>query len=229
ALASGVRSVVLDLDPQRLALRDSTSIRTFMIALRRALPPETRISVSFDGRPANFGAVNLTEWLPFVDSWHPKVWYADWRSRPAVLIGQMLNALRPYRKPIVVLTQFGDDGDMREAGRAALEPQQGAAGIIFWRLSIASAAQLAAVRGVAMPWLAGYTPTATLGTVAVRTSVPLRIRAVPSERGEVLGQLLPNEPVSVLERASLPPFEWIRHRRGWSVARNVATGEVYLS
>jgi hypothetical protein len=227
-LANGVRSVVLDLDPQRLALRDATSIRTFMIALRRALPAETRIGVSFDGRPAAFSAVNLTEWLPFVDSWHPKVWYADWNGRPAALIGQTLNALRPYRKPIVVLTQFGADGDMREAGRAALEPQQAAAGIGFWRLGTASAEQLAAVRGVALPWLAGYVPTSTLGTVAVRTAAPLRIRAVPSERGEILGQLLPNEPVSVLERLSLPPLEWIRHRRGWSVARNTTTGEVYL-
>jgi len=227
-LANGVRSVVLDLDPQRLALRDSLSIRTFMIALRRALPAETRIGVSFDGRPAAFGAVNLTEWLPFVDSWHPKVWYADWNGRPAVLIGQALNALRPYRKPIVVLTQFGADGDMREAGRAALEPQQAAAGIGFWRLGTASAEQLAAVRGVALPWLAGYTPTSTLGTVTVRAGTPLRIRAVPSERGEILGQLLPDEPVSVLERLSLPPLEWIRHRRGWSVARNIATGEIYL-
>ncbi len=228
ALANGVRSVVLDLDPQRLALRNSAGIRAFMIALRRALPSDVRIGVSFDGRSANFGAINLAEWLPFVDSWHPKVWYADWNGRPAALIGQTLNALRPYRKPIVILTQFGADGDMREAGRAALEPQQGAAGIAFWRLGTASASQLAALRGVAMPWLAGYSPTSTLGTVAVRTSAPLRIRAVPSEQGEILGQLLPNEPVSVLERLSLPPFEWIRHRRGWSAARNTATGEVYL-
>ncbi|PJF30376.1 MAG: hypothetical protein CUN51_08180 [Candidatus Thermofonsia Clade 1 bacterium] len=229
ALANGVRSVVLDLDPQRLLLRDSASIRTFMIALRRALPPETRIGVSFDGRPATFSAINLKEWLPFVDSWHPKVWYGDWNGRPAALIGQTLSALRQYRKPIVILTQFGHEGDMREAGRAALEPQQGAAGIIFWRLGTASPAQLAAVRGVAMPWLAGYTPTSTLGTLAVRTTAPLRIRAIPSESGEILGQLLPNEPVSVLERLSTPPLEWIRHRRGWSVARNTATGEVYLS
>ncbi len=229
ALANGVRSVVLDLDPQRLALRDPRSIRAFMIDLRRALPAETRIGISFDGRPAAFSAVNLMEWLPFVDSWLPKVWYADWGDRPAALIGQTLSALRPYRKPIVVLTQFGADGDMREAGRAALEPQQAAAGIGFWRLGTASAEQLAAVRGVAMPWLAGYTPTSTLGTVTVRARTPLRIRAVPNERAEVLGQLLPDEPVSVLERLSLPPLEWIRHRRGWSVARNTATGEVYLS
>ncbi len=229
ALAGGVHSIVLDLDPQRLALRDAASIRTFMIALRRALPPDKRIGVSFDGRPANFGAVNLMEWLPFIDSWHPKVWYVDWRGRPAVLIGQTLNALRQYRKPIVILAQFGPDADMREAGRAALEPQHGAAGIGFGWLGAAAPAQLASVRGVAMPWLAGYTPTSTLDTVAVRTSAPLRIRAVPSERGEVLGQLLPNEPVSVLERLSRPPFEWIRHRRGWSVACNTATGEVYLS
>ncbi|PJF35888.1 MAG: hypothetical protein CUN49_08275 [Candidatus Thermofonsia Clade 1 bacterium] len=228
ALAQGVCSIVLDLDPQRLALRQPDHIRTFMTALRRALPAETRIGLSFDGRPANFSAVNLTEWLPFIDSWHPKVWYADWNGRPSVLIGQTLSALRPYRKPIVVLTQFGPDGDMREAGRAALEPHQAAAGIAFWRLGTASAAQLAAVRGVAMPWLAGYTPLDTLGTVAVRTASPLRIRAVPSEQSPTLGQLQPNEAVSVLERLSLPPLEWIRHRRGWSVARNAATGEVYL-
>ncbi len=228
ALADGVRSVVLDLDPSRLVLRDSASIRNFMIALRRALPANASIGVSFDGRPSTFGAVNLMEWLPFVDSWHPKVFYAEWGGRPATLIAQALNALRPYRKPIVVLTQFGAEGDMREAGRAALEPQQGAAGIGFWRLGAASAPQLAAVRGVAMPWLAGYTPTSTLGTVAVRTTTALRIRAVPSDSGEILGQLFPNEAVSVLERASFPPFEWVRHRRGWSAARNTQTGEVYL-
>ncbi|GAB4554671.1 MAG: hypothetical protein OHK0023_25100 [Anaerolineae bacterium] len=227
ALAPGVRSLILDLNPATLRLTTSGSVREFMLALRRALPATINIGLSFDGRPEVFSQLPLREFIPFTESWHPRINYRDWNVRPSAAISQMLSVLRPFRRPLNVMAQFGSALDMREAARAALEPELGAGGIAFARLSQADGTALAAVRGAIMPYLAGYPPLPSFGTVRAR--VPVNIRTVPLQNGEVLGQIAANEVVSILERYSAAPFDWIRHRRGWSVARNIQTGEVFLA
>jgi len=225
ALAPGVRSILLEANAAVLALRDTNAIRAFMMNVRRVLPGAVHVGLSFDGRPQTYPSILLNEWVPFVDSLHPRLFWRDWGQRPAALVNAAMTALATFRKPMVPIIQGGTDADLREGARAAMDAN-GAYGVTVWRLS---GQDLFNVRGLYAPWLAGYTPIPALGTFTVRTSGTLRIRAVPSDQGEVLGQLRPGEMVTGLERRSVPPFEWIRHSRGWTASRNTATNEFFLS
>lgn len=223
---NGVASLVFDLNPVTLTLRTAEAIRNYMITLRRrALPVGFHVALSFDGRPSQFGAVNLLEWLPFIDSWLPKILHRDYGQTPAALMQATFDALRPFRKPILPILQLDTADVLRGATRLATE-QYNVPGVMYWRLATGDPTP---VNGMVVPWLAGYVPAPSLGVLTVRTTQPVRVRVVPSESGETLGLLEPGTQITVLEKRSMPPLEWVRHRAGWSAARNTVTGEVFMA
>ncbi len=222
--ANGVQSIILDLVPGTLALRDSAAIRNFMTALRRALPGGYPLGASFDGRPDQFGAVNLPEWFPFVESWHPRINFTALNADPIQMLRALYGAMRQLRKPILPLLQVGVGAVTRGAVRFATDGN-GSAGVGF--LNAVSPGDLSVVRAASLPWLAGYIPRRVQGTLKVAAST-LRVRALPLPDAEVLESLKAGDRVEVLETRSIPPLEWVRHAKGWSAARSTATGEVFL-
>jgi hypothetical protein len=44
-----------------------------------------------------------------------------------------------------------------------------------------------------------------------------------------VGLLQPQEQITVLERSVVGPLLFVRHSRGWSLAKNGQTGETYLA
>jgi hypothetical protein len=238
-LAPGVTSLVLDLDPARLTLRTSTAIRNFMIALRRALPATYYIGVSFDSRPETYASVLLTEWFPFINSWHPKVFhwqYSNGQLEPSSFVVATSNGLRSYPRAIVPMLQAESTGGkpvppahMRQAARMAFELCNAPA-VSYFRLGAIRAEEFGVIQGVQVPWTAGLMAAPPSPEILVTQSTgPLRIRATPSMDAAPNGFLQPNEQITVLERSILGSMIWVRHSRGWSLSRNSATGEVFLA
>jgi hypothetical protein len=227
--APGVASVVLDLNAATLALQTGNDIRNFMLALRQALPAGYPLGLSFDGRPDTFASVNLAEWYPYIDTWHPRIFPETFGGTQSLVIylSAMFAALRPYRKPIVPLLQASQPDDMRRAVRFATD-MHGTPGVTFGMLHRIPDGAFAAIRGIPIPWFSGTIPARNLGTLQVRTTRALNIRATPADSAVVLGQLSPGDRITVLERRLITPWEWVRHRLGWSAARNTATGELFL-
>ncbi|MCC7209885.1 MAG: hypothetical protein IT323_21465, partial [Anaerolineae bacterium] len=227
--AAGVASVVIDLNPAALALRNGQEIRDFMLALRRALPAGYPLGVSFDGRPETFASVNLIEWYPFFDTWHPKLFPAEFGGTAAlqVYLQATYAAMRPYRKPILPMLPPSPAEQVFRAVRFATD-NQGAPGISFGMLSRFAEGDLGTVRGQVIPWLSGQVPARNLGTLQVKATRAVSVRTTPSESAVVLDQLAPGARITVLERRTITPWEWVRHTKGWSAARNTGTGEVFL-
>ena len=239
AQAPGVASLVLDLDPARLALHTSNDIRNFMIGLRRVLPSTYHLGVSFDGRPDYFKFVNLPEWFPFINSWHPKIFHWQFsagQQNPATYLTAMFNALQAYPKPIVPMLQAEPmDGQrvppehIRQAARLSFETYNVPA-VSFWRLGRIGPQEFSAIQGVYAPWTAGMIPASPRPDVLVtQTTSPLRIRATPSMDAAIVGYLQPGEQIAIRERSVIGSIVWVRHDRGWSVSRNAATSETFLA
>lgn len=239
AQAPGVMSLILELDPARLALKNSADIRNFMIGLRRVLPGTLHIGASFDGRPETFNAVNLPEWFPFINSWHPKVFhwqFSNGQQNAAQFLAATFSALRPYARPVIPMLQAEPTGgrpvppdQIRQAARLAFETYSAPA-VSFWRLGAIGAAEFSAIQGVAVPWTAGLVPAAPgPETLVTQTTAPLRIRSAPRTDASIVGFLQPGEKITVLERSIAGAMVWVRLDRGWSLSRNGATGEIYLA
>jgi hypothetical protein len=145
----------------------------------------------------------------------------------------LFNALKPYPKPVLPML-FADPTatepmpaePLRAAARLLLDTYR-VPGLTFWRLGATGTFGFDVIRGTRVPWLAGLSPAAAVATLTSQGAV--RIRTVPSQDGVITGQFQPGEQVLALERRVIGSFEWIRHSRGWSAARNTATGEVFLA
>jgi hypothetical protein len=227
----GVRSIVIDLNPATLALRDGKAIRAFMLQMRQALPAGYPLGLSFDGRPETFAAVNVVEWYPFIDSWHPRIYHLNFdggTQGPVPYLTALFAALRHYPKPIIPMLQPARPNQARQGIRFATDGN-GAPGVSFGNLASMTPDDFETVRGLYIPWLAGYITAPVFGTLSVCTNTTLRIRTTPSVDAETLDMLYPNEQITVLERKKISALEWVRHRRGWSVARDTAKNEVYLA
>ncbi|HVO44122.1 MAG TPA: hypothetical protein VMT34_15950, partial [Aggregatilineales bacterium] len=235
--ASGVMSLVLDLDPDALQLRSVDDIRTFMIALRAQY--KGHLGVSFDGRPERFSSVHLLEWYPFVNSWHPKLFnwqYSNGSQTPDVYFVALTNALKPYPRPIIPIV-----GAEAVAGRPVPPDQIRGAGALafatynlpavsYWKTGAIGPAEFTAIQSVVIPWFTAMIPVAgSADFVVVQTTSSLRIRSTPDINGAVVGALQPGDRITVRERRVSGAQLWVRHDKGWSLARNGATGEIYLA
>ncbi len=239
AQAPGVMSLVLDLDPSKLALHTSDDVRSYMLGLRRALPTNYHIGLSFDGRPDYFKFVNLLDWFPFINSWHPRIFHWQFsagQQGPASYLVALFDALRDYQRPVVPMLQAAPNNNMpvptdqiRQAARLSFETHKAAA-VSYWRLGAIGPQEFAAIQGVYVPWTAGLVPVPPAqDTLITQTTAPLRIRSGPTLNAGIVGYLQPGERIAVLERQVIGGILWVRHSRGWSVARNGPTGEIYLA
>jgi hypothetical protein len=165
ALAPGIGSIVLELDPKLLAIKASNDIRNFMIALKQKLPATFHIAASFDGRPENFAGVSLAEWYPFISSWHPKVFHWQWSNAqqgPDSALTAVFNALKQYPKPVIPILQAEPTGGQRvppdqikKAAKLSFDTYNAPA-VTYWRLGAIGPAEFAAIQTVMPPYGAGY-------------------------------------------------------------------------
>jgi hypothetical protein len=239
AQAPGVMSLVLDLDASKLTLKSSDAVRNYMLSLRRALPGNYHIGLSFDGRPDYFKYVHVLDWYPFINSWHPKIFhwqFSGGQQGPATYLAALFEALKNYARPIVPMLQAEPTNSkpvppaqIRQAARLSFESYP-AVGVSYWRLGAIGPQEFAAIQGVSVPWAAGLIPTPPpQDTLITQTTAPLRIRTGPSLDTGIIGYLQPGERINALERKVIGSMLWVRHDRGWSMARNGATGEIYLA
>jgi hypothetical protein len=226
ATAFGRHRIVLELNRNTLALGNPTAIRNFMLALRRALPAPYPIGLMFDSVPSNVAALQLAEFLPFIDFWLPHVRHLATNADPSAMLTAMFTAMRNFRKPIVPILEVGEGGQIRAASRLATEGN-GAPALLF--ADALPASDLAIVRSVALPAFAGFVRRRMLGRQTVVSSAPLRARALPLTNAETLAQLAPGQQVEIYEARTIQRVVWVRHDKGWSVAKNEANGDVFLA
>jgi WD40 repeat protein len=235
--APGVRSVIIDLDPDALQLRDPNALRQFMITLRAKYTGH--LGVSFDSRPDQFAAMRVADWFPFANSWHPKVFswkFSNGTQPPDPYFTAAMSVVAPYARPVIPMIGAEAVGNkavpqaqIRQAAAIALNIYNLPA-VSFWRLGAIGPSEFAAIQSVRVPWAAGtHLAGATPEIFVVQTAAPLRIRVNADLNSAILGTLQPYDHVAALEQKVVGAILWIRHQQGWSVARNGATGEIYLA
>jgi hypothetical protein len=230
ALTQGVDSMVLDLDVSRLILRNSGEIRNFMTALKKLLPATYHIGLSFDARPESFAAVNLPEWYPFINSWHPKVYhwqFSNAQQGPESYLKAVFDALKPYPKPIIPILQAEavngkpvPPDQIRQAAILSLNTYH-VTGLSYWRLGAIGLQEFSAIQSIGMAGRGGDTLTALSN---------VRIRSTPSivNDSNVTGAIKAGETITVLEHRVIGAIAWVRHSRGWTVVRNANTADSYF-
>ena len=145
-LRPGVRSMILDVEPyEGFWSGGKAGIRPYMMRIRRQIPGSFHIGMSIDPRSHHYASIFPEEWLPFVNSVHPQVYWETFRKTPAAALQEAFNVWGGYGRPIIPVLQ-GDAkaSDMNTAHNLAVQ-RHGAQGLSWWRLGVIGPAEFKAI------------------------------------------------------------------------------------
>lgn len=133
----GVKSMILDVEPfAGYWQAGSAAIRPYMLNVRRVIGTKFHIGMTVDPRPWHFNSIFPREWYPFVNSIHPQVYWATFRSSPDEALLQMINTWGTYGRPILPILQ-GDAPVQEQLTAQTLATQRfGFAGVSYWRYGV---------------------------------------------------------------------------------------------
>ncbi len=142
----GVKSLILDVEPYNgFYTGGRQSVRPLMTAIRAALPATFHIGLSMDPRPQHYAAIFPDEWLPFVQSVHPQVYWASFQQTPEEALDAAFNTWTRFGRPIFPVLQGNADLDTMQRARIAAISKYHVAGLSWWRLGAISPTQWPAI------------------------------------------------------------------------------------
>ncbi len=145
-LRPGVKSMILDIEPYAgFWSGGREAVRPLMTRIRRAIPGSFHIGLGVDPRRQHYNTITPEEWLPFVNSVHPMVYWATFARTPEDSLAETYVVWGKYGRPIVPILQ-GDAqvADMKTAVTLSIQRHK-APGLSWWRLGVIGPAQLQAV------------------------------------------------------------------------------------
>ena len=133
----GVRSIILDIEPYHHYWRGGAAlIRPYMLRIREALGSDFHIGMSVDPRPHHYRSIFPEDWLPFIDSLHPQVYWQLFRTTPEDALTSCYKVWGNYGRPIFpVLQADAEAHTMKEAFTLATARHK-ARGISWWRYGV---------------------------------------------------------------------------------------------
>jgi murein DD-endopeptidase MepM/ murein hydrolase activator NlpD/uncharacterized protein YraI len=135
----GVRSMILDVEPYAGFWQGGKeAVRPFMLKVRQAIGGRFHIGMSIDPRPWHRASVFPEEWFPFVNSIHPQVYWATFRTTPEEALKQAYETWGNYGRPVIPALQ-GDALLVDQQAAQVLATQRHAAqGLSWWRYGVIS-------------------------------------------------------------------------------------------
>jgi murein DD-endopeptidase MepM/ murein hydrolase activator NlpD len=133
----GVQSMILDVEPYQEYWRGGAAgVRPYMLKIRQTIGMKFHVGMSVDPRPWHYDAIHPREWYPFINSIHPQVYWATFRTSPEDALMQMLNTWGTYGRTIIPILQ-GDAAlqDQRVAHQLATQ-RFGMRAVSWWRYGV---------------------------------------------------------------------------------------------
>ncbi len=148
----GVQSMILDVEPfDGFWSAGREGVRPYMLRIRRQLPGAFHIAMAVDPRTAHYASIAPEEWLPFIDSVHPQVYWETFRETPDEALGEAFAVWGGYGRPIVPVLQGDAQAiDMVTAQTLAVQRYL-ATGLSWWRLGVIGPSQWVAVNQPVVP------------------------------------------------------------------------------
>ncbi len=130
----GVRSMVLDVEPYNgFWAGGKDAIRPYMLKVRSAIPGSFHIGMSVDARRSHFNDIFPAEWLPFVNSVHPQVYWPDFGNTPQEALTEAYAAWGNYGRPVFpVLYGYNTPTSQMNTARTLSISTYKAAGLSWW-------------------------------------------------------------------------------------------------
>ncbi|MFQ3568731.1 MAG: peptidoglycan DD-metalloendopeptidase family protein [Aggregatilineales bacterium] len=136
-LRPGVRSMILDVEPYAgFWLGGKDAIRPFMTRIRRAIPGAFHIGMCVDPRARHYDSIFPLEWMPFVNSVHPMVYWVTMRRTPEDVLRETYQVWGSYGKPIIPVLQGDAPAEEIEIAQTLATQRHGALGVSWWRLGV---------------------------------------------------------------------------------------------
>src|SRR5260221_11816228 len=104
-----------------------------------------------DPRPQHYAAIFPDEWLPFVQSVRPQVYWASFQQTPEEALDAAFNTWTRFGRPIFPVLQGNADLDTMQRARIAAISKYHVAGLSWGRLGGISPTQGAAIN-VSVDW-----------------------------------------------------------------------------
>jgi len=135
----GVGSLVLDIEPHAGYWKGGAeNVRPFMLALRRELGARFHIGMSIDPRKHHRHRIFPDEWVPFIDSLQPQLYWKTFHVTPEKVLENVYAVWGDYGKPIIpVFEGTAALPEQIEAHTLATQ-QYGFKGLSWWRYGIIS-------------------------------------------------------------------------------------------
>jgi hypothetical protein len=218
----GVQSMLLRVEVDTFP--SAAGARQFISRVRAALAPEFHLGLNFDARGSQPGRIYLQEWLPYVQSLHPTVFYWDYsdgRQGPEEYLDDAFGTLVRYGLPIVPMLQTypvpSPVPEEQAAHAAEYALNKGASGLTFFRLGGegSGAAVMSALRRVdARRQINVQTPAQRVFLVR---AAHLRARDMPGLHTQTVARIEAGTVVKVQanSRAEADGYIWWQAEQGW--------------
>lgn len=215
----GVQTMLLHVEAG--VFKSAAEARLLITRVRAALPPEFHLGLNFDPRG---GSIYLQEWLPYVQSLHPTVFYWDssgGRQGPESYLDEAFGLLARYGLPVVPMLQtyprptpVPEEQVVHAADYAFAK---GAVGLTFFRYggeSSGAAVQLALRR--IDPRRQIVVPNPAQRVFLVR-ALSLRARDMPGIKAQTVAHVETGTVVKVNanSRAEADGYVWWQGEPGW--------------
>ncbi len=179
----GVKSLILDVEPyQGFFAGGRSAVQPFMTKLRQGLPSNFHIGMSVDPRAAHYQEIFPDQWLPFIDSIHPQIFWPDFGLSPQDTLAEAYKTWGQSGRPIIPqLSGFNTDPLLMNQARNLALNTYHAAGLSWWELGQIDAAHFAAINYSTT----GIVPTSQPSAVSMTTTilnVPYRSNEDPDAR-----------------------------------------------
>lgn len=133
----GVKSMILDVEPYAgFWQAGQAGIRPLMLRVRQRVGGRFHIGISVDPRPWHYESIFPQEWLPFVNSVHPQVYWKTFRVDPEAALQQMTDTWKGYGKPIIPALQGDADLNDEITAHTLATQRYGYRSLSWWRYGV---------------------------------------------------------------------------------------------
>ena len=135
----GVGSLILDIEPHAGYWQGGAeNVRPFMMALRRELGARFHIGISVDPRAHHHHRIFPNDWMPFIDSLHPQLYWQTFRITPEEALDNVHEVWQGYGKPIIPVFQGKAPLQEQNEAHTLATQKHGMKGMSWWRYGIIS-------------------------------------------------------------------------------------------
>ncbi|NJS15687.1 MAG: hypothetical protein HC788_15215 [Sphingopyxis sp.] len=165
ASTAGVKSMILDVEPyDGFWQAGQAGVRPLMLKIRQRVGGRVHIGMSVDPRPWHYETIFPQEWLPFINSVHPQVYWKTFRANPEDALKQMSDTWKAYGKPIIPVLQADADLNDQVTAHTLATQRFGYRSLSWWRYGVIS--QWGAVNTPVIVTNPGQTPGGSIDNFA---------------------------------------------------------------